>query len=81
MRTSSLFHRAVPSELDKVSPLCSGGSREELAATTLTLGLLHSHESQIRLLHQRCRLERLARLLLDHLGRRQFPEFLVDQRQ
>ncbi len=45
------------------------------------LGLLHVHQPHIRLVHERRRLERLARFLLGHLGRRQFPQLVVDQRQ
>ena len=39
------------------------------------------HQSQIRLVHQRCGLQRLPWLLLGHLRRGQLAQFFVDERQ
>ena len=43
--------------------------------------LLHIHQPDVRLMHQRRGLQRLVRLLLGHFGSGQFPQFVVDQRQ
>ena len=45
------------------------------------LGLVHIHQPDVRLMHQRRGLQGLARFLLGHLGGGQFPQFLVDERQ
>ena len=42
---------------------------------------VHIHEPEIRLMHQRRRLQRLPRLLLSQLRRRQLPQLVIDQRQ
>ena len=48
----------------------------------LTLGSrLLAHQPQIRLMHQGRRLQRLPRLLLGQLRRRQLPQLVIDQRQ
>ncbi len=38
-------------------------------------------ESQIRFMHQCGRLQRLPGFLLSQFGRREFPQFVIDQRQ
>jgi hypothetical protein len=54
--------------------------REEVPATVPVL-LVTSDQAQIGLVDQRRGVERLARLLPRQLLRRQFAEFVVDQRQ
>ena len=45
------------------------------------LGLLHVDQTDVRLVDQCCRLKRLARGLLGHLGCCQLPQLVVDQGQ
>ena len=52
-----------------------------MAAAVPVLGLVRIHQPQIRLVDQGRRLQRLPRLLLGQLRRRQLPQFVVDQRQ
>ena len=55
--------------------------RKEVPPTIPLLGLLHIHQPQIGLVHQRGRLQRLPRLLVSQLGGGQFAQFVVHQRQ
>jgi len=43
--------------------------------------LLGTDEFQVSIVHQGRSLQRLARILLSHLGGRQFAQFVVDERQ
>ena len=56
-------------------------SRKEVPPAVPLLNLLHIHQPQVRLVHQRRGLQRLARLLVGQLGGGQFAQLLVDQRQ
>jgi hypothetical protein len=45
------------------------------------LGLVDIDESQIRLMHERRRLQRLTGVLTSHSRRSQFSQLIVDHRQ
>ena len=61
--------------------MASAAAAKKCPASIPVLGLLGIHQPDVRLMHQRRGLQRLARLLLGHLGGGQLPQFLVDQRQ
>ena len=67
--------------VDQNPPHCFGGGGKEMPAAIPVLTLFTAHEPQIDLVHQRRRLERLARRLLRHLLGGQSPQRIVDQRQ
>jgi hypothetical protein len=58
-----------------------GGGGEEVAAAVPAPRLLDVHQSQVRLVDQRGRLQRLARFLLGKPLGGEPAEFVVDQRQ
>ena len=45
------------------------------------LSLFNIHQPHISLMHQRGRLQRVARLLLSHFGRRQLAKLVINERQ
>ena len=76
---STRFFRRVL--LDKDPPHRFGGRGKEVAAAVPVLRLLDVDQPQIRLMHERRRLKRLARLLLRQFARCQFAQLVVHQRQ
>ena len=58
-----------------------GRSSEEVAPALPPLDLLDVHQAQVGLVHQGGGLQGLTRLFLGQLVRRQFAQFVVDERQ
>ena len=58
-----------------------GGSPKEVPTTVPVLSFLDIHQADIGVMHQRRRLQRLARLLLSQSCGRQPPELVVDEWQ
>ena len=67
--------------LDEYSPHRLGSGRKEMATRVPVLSHVYIYQPHVRLMHQRCGLERLVRLLLGHLRSSQLAQFLVDERQ
>jgi len=70
-----------PRALDQDSPHAFGGGGNEVASTLPVLRPIDIDESNISLVYQRGRVERLPGLLIRHPPRRQSTQFVVHQRQ
>lgn len=67
--------------IEQNSPHRLGRRVKEAAPAVPVLLRLASHQPHLGLVDQRRRLQRLPRLLMGDLRRRQFPKFLIHQRQ
>jgi hypothetical protein len=67
--------------LDQDSPHRLSGSRKEMSAPLPVCVIRLSNEPKVRLMHQRRRLQSLARLLTGQLHCGQLPQLFIDQRQ
>jgi hypothetical protein len=70
-----------PGALYKEASHRFGGCGEEVAAAVPLLRVIHIHQPQVRLVHQRRRLQRLPGLLVHQPLRCQLPQFLINERQ
>ena len=59
----------------------ASAAAQKMAPTVPMLRRFAPHKSQVRLMHQRRRLQRLARFFLGHLGGGQLAELLIDEGQ
>ena len=62
-------------------PHCLRGGGKEVASTIPLLGLVRIDQPEIRLVYQRGGLERLPRLLVSKLRRRELAQLVVDEWQ
>jgi hypothetical protein len=67
-----------PGPVNQDSPHCLGRDAKEMLAVR---EVMVAHQAQIRLMHQRRRIEGLSRVFLSQLCCRQGPQFVVHQRQ
>jgi hypothetical protein len=70
---SLLGRLLLPCMFDQYPPHRLGRSPEEMPPAVPLLSLINIHQTQIRLMHQRRRLQRLSGLLVCQPCRRQFP--------
>jgi hypothetical protein len=81
MTTTPLFGLLSTCILDQNPPHRLSRSRKEVATAVPVLGFLDVHKPDVRLVHQRRRLQGLSRLLVDELGRSQFAKLVVHEGQ
>ena len=76
--TAALLAPAGTSAIDQDPPHRFSGGAEEVTAVRK---LLVAHQPQISFMHERCGVERLPRLFLHELLRRELAQLVIDQRE
>jgi hypothetical protein len=81
LRTAALDRSFPPGAFYENPSHCLGCRRKEVATRVPFLRIVLCNQSQIRLMHEGCGLQRLPRLLVSQPGSRHLPQFVVHERQ